>query len=328
MKKILVTGGAGFIGAHLVSKILQNKKYKVMIVDNLKSKGGIPYVNPYAKFYKGDILNPKTLEAVKNWKPDVIFHLAAQAGGEGSYDDPKIDFLVNGFGTMKLAELAKNINCKKFIYTSTVAVYGNNKKKLNEYSKIDPESYYGVSKFAGELFLKQIFKKSNTNLTIFRLFNTFGPGEDLRNTKKGMVGIYAYYLWQKKPLVVKGSLNRFRNFVYIDDCIRILYASISNKNLNKYEIINLTSGKKVTIKKLIKLIFKINGINDYPIIIKKKTPGDSFGMHASAKLLSKKFKNFQFIQLEKSLIKYFNWIKELPINSNLRKFHPFEKKRN
>jgi UDP-glucose 4-epimerase len=326
MKKILVTGGAGFIGAHLVDKILQNKKYKVMIVDNLKTKGGIPYVNPYAKFYKGDILNPKTLEAVKNWKPDVIFHLAAQAGGEGSYDNPKMDFLVNGFGTMKLAELAKKINCKKFIYTSTVAVYGNNIKKINENSKIDPESYYGISKFAGEQFLKQIFKKDNTKVTIFRLFNTFGPGEDLRNTKKGMVGIYSYYLWQKKPLVVKGSLNRFRNFVYIDDCIRILYDTINNKKLKKHEIINLTSGKKVTVKKLINLIFKINNLDNYPIVVKKNTPGDSFGMHASEKLLLNKFKNFEFMELEKSLTRYFNWIKKIPINANLKKFHPLERK--
>ena len=326
MKKILVTGGAGFIGAHLVNKIIENKKYKVMIVDNLKTKGGIPYLNPSAKFYKGDILNKGTLKIIKKWKPEIIFHLAAQAGGEGSYDNPKKDYLINGYGTMELAKLAKDIKCKKFIYTSTVAVYGDSKKKIYENSKIDPDSFYGISKFAGEMFLKQTLKNTKTNVHIFRLFNTFGPGEDLRNTKKGMVGIYSYYVWQKKPILVKGSLNRYRNFMYIDDCVEVLYNSIGNKKLKNYEIINLTTGQKVTVKNLISKILKVNRIKKYSLVSKKNTPGDSFGTHASTNLLKKKFIGLKFTELEKSLKKYFNWINKLPTNSKLKKYHPLREK--
>ncbi len=326
MKKVLVTGGAGFIGSHLVNRILSEKKYKVLIVDNLNTKGGIPFVNPSAKFYKGDILDTRILKRIKKWKPEIIFHLAAQAGGEGSYDNPKNDYLINGYGTLRLAQLAKEVKCKKFVYTSTVAVYGNSKNTITENSKINPDSFYGISKFAGEMFLKQILKDSKTQTFIFRLFNTFGPGENLKNTKKGMVGIYSYYLWQNKPIIIKGSPNRFRNFVYIDDCINVLFKSISNKHLNNFETINLTSGKKVTVKKLIKTMLDVNKKKNYRIIIKNDTPGDSFGLHSSKIYLKNKYKDLKFMKLEKSIEKYFKWINTLAKGSNLSKSHPLEKR--
>ena len=126
-----------------------------------------------------------------------------------------------------------------------------------------------------KMFLRQTLKKS-TKTYIFRLFNTFGPGEDLKNTQKGMVGIYSYYLWQNKPIIIKGSPNRFRNFVYIDDCINILFNSLNNKYLNNFEIINLTSAKKVTVKKLIEIMLKVNKKTNYKLLI-KDTPS-SFGL--------------------------------------------------
>ena len=130
MKKILITGGAGFIGAHLANKLNQNSKNQILIVDLLKKKGGIPYVDPKNKFIKGSITNPSIIKKIEKWRPKIIYHLAAQAGSEGSYEDPKNDLLTNGYGTFLIAKLAKKIKCEKFIYTSTVAVYGSNKKKV------------------------------------------------------------------------------------------------------------------------------------------------------------------------------------------------------
>ena len=147
--KILVTGGAGFIGAHLVKKLI-DINHKVLVVDNLKVIGGIPYIHPKCKFLKGDILNSRILKQIKNWKPEIIYHLAAQSAGESAYDDPKNDYLSNGYGTYLLSLLAKKLKVKKFIYTSTVAVYGSNtQKKINEKTKINPDSIYGISKYAG-----------------------------------------------------------------------------------------------------------------------------------------------------------------------------------
>ena len=153
MKKVLVTGGAGFIGAHLVQKLL-SKKYKVMVVDNLKTIGGIIYVNPKSQFIKGDILDPKTLRKIEKWKPKIIFHLAAQSASESAYEDPKNDFLSNGYGTFLLSNLAKKIGINQFIYSSSVAVYGSNpQKKISENTPIKPDSIYGISKYTGEMFV-------------------------------------------------------------------------------------------------------------------------------------------------------------------------------
>ena len=299
--KILVTGGAGFIGAHLVKRLI-DLKHDVLSVDSMQTIGGIPYIHPKSKFIKGNILESKTLKKIKNWKPEIIYHIAAQSGGESAYDDPKNDYLSNGYGTYLLCLLAQEIKIKKLIYTSSVAVYGSNmQKKIYENTKINPDSIYGVSKYVGEMFIRQILKKTKIQTLIFRVFNTYGPGEDLNFLKKGMVSIYSSYLWRNKPILVKGSLNRFRNYQYIDDIINILVLSLKNKSLKKNEIINLSTAKAVTVKNLLKIIFKINNKKNHKIKETTGTPGDSFGYDASNKYLKSKFKNYKFISLKKGL---------------------------
>ena len=322
--KILVTGGAGFIGAHLVKRLI-DLKHDVLSVDSMQTIGGIPYIHPKSRFIKGNILESKTLKKIKNWKPEIIYHIAAQSGGESAYDNPKNDYLSNGYGTYLLCLLAQEIKIKKFIYTSSVAVYGSNmQKKIYENTKINPDSIYGVSKYVGEMFIRQILKKTKIQTLIFRVFNTYGPGEDLNFLKKGMVSIYSSYLWRNKPILVKGSLNRFRNYQYIDDIINILVLSLKNKSLKKNEIINLSTAKAVTVKNLLKIIFKINNKKNHKIKETTGTPGDSFGYDASNKYLKSKFKNYKFISLEKGLKLYFKWIKKVPVVSDLRKYHPFK----
>ena len=321
MKKILVTGGAGFIGSHLVERLI-NLKYKVMVVDNLKTIGGIPYINPKCFFIKGNILENKILKKIEKWKPKIIFHLAAQSGGESAYDDPKYDYLTNGYGTYLISLLSKKIKVELLVYTSSVAVYGSSRNKIFENSTINPQSIYGISKYVGEMFIRQILYSTNIRTVIFRLFNTFGPGENLNFLKKGMVSIYASYLWKNKPITVKGSLSRFRNFNYIDDCVNILLKSIDNKNFNKNETFNLTSSKLIKIKDLIKLMLNINNKKNHKIIIKSETKGDSFGYNGSNAYLKKKFNNYNFLTIKNSLIKYFKWINKIPVNKNLKKYHP------
>jgi UDP-glucose 4-epimerase len=323
MKKILITGGAGFIGAHLANKLNQNSKNQILIVDLLKKKGGIPYVDPKNKFIKGSITNPSIIKKIEKWRPKIIYHLAAQAGSEGSYEDPKNDLLTNGYGTFLIAKLAKKIKCEKFIYTSTVAVYGSNKKKvINEKTLIEPDSLYGISKYSGELFIRHLLKETRVKTYIFRVFNTYGPGENLNNLKKGMVSIFCSYVWKNKPIVVKGSLDRFRNFVYIEDCINILADCIKNNRLNNFEIFNLTSKKKTYVKELVNSIIRLNKKKNYKVVVKKNTPGDSFGFHSSNIKLRKKFPNIKFTTIEKGVGEYFNWIKLVPKKMRLDKYHP------
>ncbi len=323
--KVLVTGGAGFIGAHLVKKLIE-KKYKVLVVDTLETIGGIPYIHPKCKFIRGDICDQKNLIKVRKWKPKIIYHLAAQSGGESAYDNPKRDYLTNGFGTYELCLLAKKLKVKKFIYTSSVAVYGSNpSKKILENTQIKPDSIYGISKYVGEMFINQTLKNTGIQTLIFRVFNTYGPGENLNFIKKGMVSIYCSYLWKKKPILVRGSLKRFRNYQYIDDVVNILILSLKNKHLNKNETINISNGNCTTVKDLLKKIFKLNNFKKYKIIKKGSTKGDSFGYNASNRLLKKKFKKYNFIPLEEGLKIYFEWINSVPVVKNLKKYHPFKK---
>jgi len=298
MVKILITGGAGFIGAHLTNKLSKSKKNKILVVDLLKSKGGIPYLNPRNEFIKGDITNKNVLKKIEKWKPEIIYHLAAQSGSEGAYDNPKEDLLTNALGTYLLGNLAKKIRCKKFIYTSTVAVYGNNKKYISEKSDIRPDSIYGVSKYAGELFLKQLLNNTKVKTYIFRLFNTYGPGE---------------------------NLNRFRNFTYIDDCAEILAKSLNNSKLKNFEIFNLASEKKITVKELVKKIIKVKNLEKYKVKVIKGTLGDSFGFDAKNSHLKKRFSKVKFTSIESGLKQYFKWIDKIPKKVNLKKHHPFSK---
>jgi UDP-glucose 4-epimerase len=321
--KILVTGGVGFIGAHLVKKLLE-KKHQVLIFDNLNTIGGIIYKNPKGKFIKGDLVNDVDIKKIEKWRPQVIYHLAAQSGGESAYLNPKKDYLSNGYGTLNLCKLAKKLKVKHFIYTSSVAVYGSNpKKKINENSPINPDSIYGVSKFAGELFINQELKNTKIKTTIFRVFNTYGPGEDLNYLKKGMVSIYSSYIWRNKPIVVKGALNRVRDITFIDDNIKILYETMNNKRLKKNEIINLSSGMSFTVRNLLNEIMISFKKKNYKVIIKKGTPGDSKIFHTSNLKLKKLFPRIQFTPIRQGLKKYFNWISKVPVKKNITKFHPF-----
>ena len=324
MSKILVTGGVGFIGAYLVKKLLE-KKHKILIFDNLSTIGGIKYLNKSCKFIKGNLENPKDVKKISKWKPEIIFHLAAQSAGESAYSNPKNDYLSNGFGTYNLCVLAKKINLKHFIYASSVAVYGSNpNKKINEKTLIKPDSIYGVSKYVGEMFINQELKKTKTKTTILRVFNTYGPGEDLNFLKKGMVSIYSSYIWRNKPIIVKGSLDRIRDITYIDDVVNILYQTIHNKNLKKNEVINLSSSNCLTVKKLIDQIILASKKKYVKIIVTKGTPGDSKIFHSCNRKLLKLYPGFKFTTINEGLKKYFEWINNLPVVNNLDNYHPFK----
>ena len=175
------------------------------------------------------------------------------------------------------------------------------------------------------MFVKQILYPTKTKSIIFRVFNTYGPGEKLDYLKKGIVSIFCSFLWKKKkPIIVKGSLKRFRDLTFIDDCVNILIKASKIKLKNKDEIFNLSSGKIYTVKKLISEIIKVNNEKKYPIKIAKGTKGDSFGFHTSNRRLRLNFKYKKFISLREGLTKYFEWINKLPKKGSINKFHPLK----
>jgi UDP-glucose 4-epimerase len=323
MNHVLVTGGAGFIGAYLVKRLIE-MKVRVTIVDNLQDVGGISYIHPEANFINSNICDISLYPQLEKLNIDTVYHLAAQSAGEPSYDDPKFDILTNSYGTYLVAKFCKDNNVSRLIYTSTVAVYGDNIKGiLDENSKINPDSIYGVSKYSGELFIQQMLKNSQTKYTIFRVFNTYGPGENLNFQKKGMISIYISFLWKKQFIHVKGSLDRYRDFTFIDDNIDALI-SCHEKSISYGEVYNLSSGKKTLVKDLIKsILISFNLPLDYKVVELPGTPGDSFGFHSNPDKIKSHLDWDPNIDLTDGLKEYHKWVNIVPVVDRLDNYHPF-----
>jgi len=251
MKNYLVTGGAGFIGSHLTRRLLKEGN-SVTTIDNLTTgfKKNIP---KGVNFIKGDCGTPKVYKKLKKIKFDAIFHIAGQSSGEISFDNPVYDIRTNTISTILLLKYALKINCKRFIFASTMSVYGvKSNKPTKEYEETLPESFYGISKLASENYLR-IFEKYGIKYTSLRLFNVYGPGQNMSNLRQGMISIFMSQMINQGKIRVKGSSLRYRDFIYIDDVIEYCLRCLSNnKSIGK--TINIGTGKKTFVHQLIKIL--------------------------------------------------------------------------
>ena len=252
------------------------------------------------KFYKFDLSNYKKFNKLP--KCDYILHLAGQSSGDISFDDPIIDLKKNTQSTLNLIKYGIKCKAKKIIYASSMSVYGDlEKKKYSEKLISDPKSCYGVSKLSSEIYLKIFSKK--LDYVIYRMFNVYGPGQDLDNLRQGMVSIYLSQAIKNKRINVKGSLDRIRDFVYIDDVVDIWINSINKKIKN--ETINLCTGKPTSVKKLLSFIKKL--VPETKIIRQKSTRGDQLKSVGDVNKINKIFRH-KFIPLNVGLKRFFNSI--------------------
>ena len=276
MGTFLVTGAAGFIGSSLAKKLVDQNN-TVVTVDNLTTgiKQNIPNK---VIFYQGNCQDFKIIDKLEKYSFDAIFHIAGQSSGEISFDDPVYDLQTNTQSTLLLLELAKKIGCKKFIYASTMSVYGDQANKPVELDERTlPKSFYGVGKLASEKYLK--INSDILNCTVLRLFNIYGPGQNMNNMKQGMVSIFLQQALKSDQILVKGSLNRFRDFIYIDDVISAFIKAEKN-NADGFKIYNIGTGIKTTVSDLLNIICS-NFHERKSIIQQSNTPGDQFGIIAN-----------------------------------------------
>ncbi len=269
MKNILVTGGAGYIGSHIVEDLIK-KKYNVVIVDNLKT-GYKKLINKKAKFYKNDILNKKIIRKIilKN-EIDTIIHLAASINITDSKKDNKLFYKNNVKGTSNLIESCKNTLIKNFIFSSSAAIYHSSNKKVKENSLIKPKSIYGKTKLKGEKIIKKKLKKININYAILRYFNVVGASS---SKKIGPLKIndtlfknISYNLQLKFP-IIKIYGNNFntkdgtciRDFIHVSDLsnIHILIMKKIEKN-KKSLILNCGYGNGFSVKQVVDRFIKIS----------------------------------------------------------------------
>ena len=301
MKRLLITGIAGFIASQ-IAKSLHKDEYEIIGVDDL-SNGSIKNVPENIKFLKLDLANKDSFNKLPS-RIDIILHLAGQSSGEISFDNPKLDLEKNTISTINLIEYGIKAKANRIIYASSMSVYGQvQKKPIDEYHSTNPISCYGAGKLAAENYLK-IFKDELPFIGL-RMFNVYGPGQDMQNLRQGMVSIYLAQALKNKNIIVKGSLKRFRDFIYIDDVVDVWRKSIDNKKaLNNF--INLGTGVKTEVEEL--LIKICNLINGTVYFEREKTPGDQDGIYASTEKLKRLFNLEEMTSLEKGLQNFLNGI--------------------
>ena len=273
-KTYLVTGAAGFIGA-AVAKRLIVEGHSVVTIDNL-STGFVGNIPEGVVFIKGNCQDKKIINKLIDYKFDAIFHIAGQSSAEISFDDPIYDLQTNAQSTLLLLELALKIKCTKFIYASTMSIYGDQKEMpVNEDVVLNPKSFYGVGKIASEHYMR-VYQQYGINSTALRLFNIYGPGQNLKNLKQGMVSIFIAQAINSKNVHVKGSKLRFRDFVFIDDVVDAFILAYQDKK-NSFKVVNISSGIKTTIENLIFIIKKYLPF-EFTVKYAGSTPGDQFGI--------------------------------------------------
>ncbi|MEP6901520.1 MAG: GDP-mannose 4,6-dehydratase [Actinomycetota bacterium] len=279
-KKILVTGGAGFIGSHLVDKLLAENCWQVTVVDNFNEfyapeikRGNIAQHsdNPKFSLFEADICCAETLREIFNENAfDAIVHLAAWAGVRPSLMNPKLYTEVNVNGTLNLLELAKDFGVKQFVFGSSSSVYGiNSKIPFSEEDKISkPISPYAATKAAGELLCHTFSHLYDIRTVCLRFFTVYGA----RQRPDLAIHKFSKLIWEEKPIQMFGDGTTRRDYTFVDDIIQGVRAAIDYDQSN-YEIFNLGESQTIELKDLIELIEK--NIGKKAIIERREMqPGD------------------------------------------------------
>ena len=303
---ILITGGSGFLGSRL-AQFLKKKKNNVIILDKRIDRRKKFLLNSI-KILKADITSQKSLAKIRIKKGYIVLHFAGQPSAAQSFKNPLDDLNKNIVGTVNLIEWCKKNKVKKIIYASTFNVYEENAKKpkLSENDNNQLKSLYAISKFTAENYIKLYCTHLGIKWNIMRMFNVYGPGQDPKNNFLGMISIFLNMARKKSVINVKGSLKRFRDFIYIEDVIDAWYKVINDKkNYNK--VYNVGSGKKTSLKELFKKI-SITLQKNLNIKEEKGTPGDFLGCYADVSKIKKDLKFKPKFNLTKGLKEFNEWL--------------------
>lgn len=260
MPKILVTGGAGFIGSHVVD-LFVSQGFEVVIVDDL-STGRESNLNPAAKFYRLDIRDPKIRDVFDVERPDYISHHAAQMDVRRSVAQPLFDADVNILGSINLIECAREFNVKRFIYISTGgAVYGEPEKlPCDETHPINPICQYGASKHTVEHYLYMYNVNYGLRYTVLRYPNVFGPRQDPHG-EAGVVAIFTGKMLVGEPITIYGDGEQTRDFVFVGDCARANYLAATIDH--QPGIYNIGWSRPTSINEVFSALAKITGYSDH-----------------------------------------------------------------
>ena len=301
----LVTGACGFIGSKLAERLI-SLGHSVVTVDNL-STGFIENLPSNVELIKGDCFCLKIVSKLYDYKFDAILHIAGQSSGEISFDDPTYDLQTNTQSILMLLDYAKKTGCTKFIYASSMSVYGNSEKQpVNESMSLNPTSFYAVGKLASEHYLR-LYSKFGINTTALRLFNVYGPGQNMKNLRQGMVSIYLAQAIEKGEILVKGSGDRFRDLIYIDDVVNAFCKTLEYDEKG-YHCFNIGTNEKTTVDDIISEI-SVCLKKNIKVINMKSTPGDMHGIFADTNKAKTEFNWKHTISFPDGLKEMIEWLR-------------------
>ncbi len=252
-KVALVTGGAGFIGSHIVDALIK-RRFKVYVVDDLSS-GRRKNVNPNARFTKLSITSPKLPEMIRKIKPDYVFHLAAQIDVRKAVKDPLMDAHVNVMGFLRLAQTAADVGCKQFIFSSTGgAIYPPSvKPPYTEKVEPGPISPYGIAKRTGEMYLQFLKDVYDMDYVALRYANVYGPRQRM-DGEAGVVAIFGGNMLKNKPVKIFGDGKQTRDYVYVGDVVRANMYAMKKAASGIY---NIGTGRQTNVNQLFRKIKKL-----------------------------------------------------------------------
>ena len=292
--KVLVTGGAGFIGSHIVDKLLKNN-YFVIVLDNFSS-GSITNLRQLdkIKLYNTDIEKDNLGEIFNKEKPNYVIHLAAQTSVNYSISNTYFDANINIMATIRLLENCKKFGIKKFITASSAAVYGNpNYLPIDEKHPTNPMSPYGLSKLTMEKYIQL----SNIPYIIFRFSNAYGPRQK-SSRESGVIAIFDKAMKNNEPINIYGNGSQIRDFIYVEDIADICTKAI--ESITENEIINFSTNKGVSLNELFNEMSKIYEYKQKPNYLPERI-GDIKNSILSNERIPKTFKKTTYTNLLEGL---------------------------
>lgn len=253
--KVLVTGGAGFIGSHVVDRLVE-EGHQVVVVDNL-STGNRKNVNRAASLYKLDIESSRLERVFRNERPNVVLHLAAQISVRRSVDDPVFDAQVNVLGTMNVLQQAVRHGTRKVVFSSSGgAIYGEQEiYPAPESHATKPLAPYGISKLCGEHYLSYFQRMSGLQVVSLRYANVYGPRQDPEG-EAGVVAIFIQKLLNNQQPIINGNGRQTRDFVFVEDVAEANLAAMGQESQGVY---NVGTGIETSINELFRMLAELTG---------------------------------------------------------------------
>lgn len=305
MSTSLVTGGAGFIGAHVTNQLVK-MGHKVVVLDDL-SGGFEDFVNTEAIFIKGSVTDEKLVQQLfLDYKFDYVYHLAAYAAEGLSHFIRRFNYNNNLIGSINLINESIKHKVERFVFTSSIAVYGALTPPMREDMHPQPEDPYGVAKYAVELDLKTAHEMFGLNYTIFRPHNVYGEYQNIGDKYRNVIGIFMNQLMQGKSLSVFGDGLQTRAFSYIDDVAPYI-ANCVNRKATENEIFNIGADQDYTILQLAETIQNAMGINQP--IMHLGPRNEVVHAHADHQKAKTIFGIDKFTSLETGIQKMADWAK-------------------